>query len=169
MGPIHSSVFLLPVSLQSCVEIAITYIGVHIVACLDSRCNPYDIFNLTIAEAIVARNPGGRVWSALNDIVALDARFGIQQLVLLQHTDCGTSHLTEELVHERIAEAAEPTTDKTLKVRDEVVRYTISHGEEGVREDMALLKASKFLRRDLVDRTVGFWMDTTTGLVKKVE
>jgi carbonic anhydrase len=139
------------------------------VACLDSRCNPYDIFNLTISEAIVTRNPGGRVWSALPDIVALDARFGIHQLVLLQHSDCGTSHLTEKLVGEIIASAAEPTSDKTLKIRDEVVKYKISHGEEGVREDLALLKTSSFLRRELVDGAVGCWLDTTTGLVKKVD
>jgi carbonic anhydrase len=142
--------------------------SLHAVACLDSRCNPYTIFSLSQAEAIVVRNPGGRVLSALPDILALDSRFGIQQLVLLQHSDCGTSHLTKELLHERVKEAAEPDSKETLEFRDEVVKYQISHGEEGIKEDLELLKSKKFLRKELVDSAVGFWLDTFEGTVKRI-
>jgi carbonic anhydrase len=116
----------------------------------------------------VIRNPGGRVWSALPDIVALDSRFDVRQLVLLQHNDCGTSHLTEDLVHKSIAGTMEPTSEKTLKFRDDVVKLKISHGEEGVREDLALLKEQGFLRKELVDGAVGVWLDTFSGFVKIV-
>jgi carbonic anhydrase len=116
----------------------------------------------------VIRNPGGRVWSALPDIVALDSRFGIHQLVLLQHSDCGTSHLTEELVHQNVKDAVEPDSGETLAFRDEVVNFEISHGEEGIREDLALLKKKGFLRKEMVESTVGFWLDTFSGVVKRV-
>lgn len=141
----------------------------NVVACLDSRCNPYIIFGLAVGDALVMRNPGGRVWSALPDIVALDSRFDISQLVLLQHSDCGTSHLTEQLVDERIKTAAKPDAVESTRMRDDVVQYKISHGEEGVREDLALLKAQPFLRKELVEGAVGLWLDVISGVVKEVK
>jgi hypothetical protein len=77
--------------------------------------------------------------------------------------------LTKQLVHERIAEAVEPEDEKTLRMRHEVVEWKISRGEEGVRQDLEYLRTKGFLRRELVEGTVGFWMDTTTGVVKQVE
>jgi hypothetical protein len=89
-------------------------------------------------------------------------------MVLLQHSDCGTSHLTEQLVHERVKGAVEPNSEQTLKFRDEVVNFKISHGEDGVKEDLALLKSKGYLRKELINATVGFWLDTFTGVVKTV-
>jgi carbonic anhydrase len=88
--------------------------------------------------------------------------------VLLQHTDCGTSHLTKELVHERIAESKEPDSEETVKMREEVCEWKVSRGEEGVRMDLEFLRGKGFLRKELVESAVGFWMDTTTGIVKRV-
>jgi len=138
------------------------------VSCLDSRCNPQMIFGLTPAEAVVIRNPGGRVWSALPDIVALDSRFPITQIVILQHTDCGTSHVTEEQVYDTVGVATNPKDSHSLRMRDDVVKYKISHGEESVREDLSLLKMQPFLRKDLVESAIGFWLDTFSGLVTTV-
>jgi carbonic anhydrase len=142
--------------------------SLNTVACLDSRCNPYTIFSLSQAEAIVIRNPGGRVWSALPDILTLDSRFDVRQLVVLQHSDCGTSHVTKELIHGRAQDAADPDSEETLEFRNEVVKYKISHGENGVKEDLELLRSKGFLRKELVDSAVGFWLDTFNGTVKKV-
>ena len=89
--------------------------------------------------------------------------------MLLQHSDCGTSHLTKQLIHERIAEAAEPEDEKSLKMRDEVVEWKVSKGEKGVKQDLEYLRTKGFLRKELVEATVGFWMDTVTGIVKQVE
>jgi len=108
------------------------------------------------------------VWSALPDIVTLDSRFDIRQIVLLQHNDCGTSHVTKELVNKRISDAVKSDDEETKKMRDNVVEHKISHGEEGVREDLGLLRTSPFLRKELVESAVGFWLDTFTGLAKVV-
>ena len=51
---------------------------------------------------------------------------------------------------------------------DAVVQYKISHGEEGVREDPALLKTQPYLRKQLAEGAVGFWLDTSSGLVKHI-
>lgn len=89
--------------------------------------------------------------------------------MLLQHSDCGTDHLTKELVHERIAEAREPEGEETLEMREVVREWKISRGEEGVRMDMEYLRTKGFLREELVKGLVGFWMDTTSGIVKQVK
>ena len=138
------------------------------VSCLDSRCNPATIFGLTPADAIMIRNPGGRVWSALPDIVALDSRFPISQIVIVMHSDCGTSHLTEGLVHETIGRASRPNDSDSLRMTDDVVKYKISHGEQSVRDDLALLKMQPYLRKELVEGAIGFWLDTFSGLVTAV-
>jgi hypothetical protein len=64
--------------------------------------------------------------------------------------------------------AVEPDSEETLKFRDEVIKFKISHGEEGLREDLALLKSKRFLRKELVESAVAFWLDTFTGVVKTV-
>jgi carbonic anhydrase len=89
--------------------------------------------------------------------------------VLLQHSDCGTSHLTKDLIHERIATAKEPGTAETVRMRDEVCEWKVSKGEESVRQDLEYLRTKGFLRDDLVDGAVGFWMDTATGVVKQIQ
>jgi hypothetical protein len=72
-------------------------------------------------------------------------------------------------VHERVGQAVEPVSYDTLRVRDQVVEWKISRGEEGVRADLGLLRGKKFLRRELVEGAVGFWLDTNSGFVKRVE
>lgn len=89
--------------------------------------------------------------------------------MLFQHSDCGTSYLTKTLVNERIAEAGEPGAEKTLKMREEVCEWKVSKGEDGLRQDLEYLKGRGELRRDLVESAIGFWMDTTTGVVKQVK
>jgi hypothetical protein len=71
-------------------------------------------------------------------------------------------------VHERASEAKEPQAEKTVQMRDEVCEWKVSRGEEGVRMDMDYLKTKGFLRQELIDNIVGFWMDTPTGVVKQV-
>jgi carbonic anhydrase len=140
----------------------------NVVACLDSRCDPYKILSLAPSDAIVIRNPGGRVWSALADILILDSRFPLKQIILLQHNDCGTSHVTEELVDARVATAVKPYDPDTVKMMNGVCVFNISRGEVSVKEDLELLRRQSFLRRELVEKTTGFWLDTFSGIVKVV-
>lgn len=88
--------------------------------------------------------------------------------MLLQHSDCGTSYLTKELVRERVGEAVEPGCEESLGLREEVCEWRVSRGEEGVKMDLEWLRGRGVLRRELVEGCVGFWMDTKTGVVKQV-
>ncbi|KAF2429568.1 carbonic anhydrase [Tothia fuscella] len=140
-----------------------------IIACLDSRCDPYKIFNLNPPDAVVIRNPGGRVSAALSSVATLDSRFDLEKIVLLQHSDCGTSHVTEELVDKRIDTARSPHDPESIKMGNIVKELMISKGQAGVKADLEMLRRQPFLRESLVRNSVGFWLDTFSGVVKVVE
>jgi carbonic anhydrase len=135
---------------------------------MDSRTDPYKIFELQPRDAIVLRSPGGRTCSMLHQIAAVDSRFLIDQIVVFQHNDCGTSHLTEELIDKRIQTVKEPDHPETKKIRDVLISHTIHHGAKSLQGDLALLREQPFLRKEIADTAVGFWMDTFTGEVKVV-
>lgn len=69
-----------------------------IVACIDARVDPTTVFGLELGDAVVMRNNGGRVTSAIIDEIAalslLVARLTGQEtpvfhIMLMQHTKCG--------------------------------------------------------------------------------
>ena len=77
-------------------------LGALIVACVDPRADPANIFELKRGEAAVLRVPGGRITPAtlqslgvLSAVAAADQR-GRAELILMHHTDCGLSHLGPE-------------------------------------------------------------------------
>ena len=63
---------------------------------MDPRCVPEKFFNLAVGEATVFRNGGGNVRHALRDINIVDHFFGLEELAIIHHTDCGTLVFTEE-------------------------------------------------------------------------
>ena len=72
-----------------------------LVTCSDPRVHPEEFFGLKPAEVGVTRIAGGRVRVVLKEIVMLDTfftslGFGIKNLVIVHHTDCGGSHSTDE-------------------------------------------------------------------------
>jgi len=76
--------------------------GVVILTCMDHRIDPAAALGLELGDAMVLRNPGGRVTpSLINDLETLDqiararrASLAELQLVLMQHTLCGANALT---------------------------------------------------------------------------
>ncbi|KAF2670223.1 hypothetical protein BT63DRAFT_424175, partial [Microthyrium microscopicum] len=135
---------------------------------MDSRSNPVDVLKIKPIESIVLRNPGGRIWTALPDILAIDARFDISQIIIFQHSDCGTSYLDESLIVKKFGESVKPDDSENVKIRDDVIKYKVHNGEQSVRDDLALLKKQTYLRKELIDTAVGLYMDTHTGLIKRV-
>lgn len=63
------------------------------------------------AEALVARNAGGHVRRAIPDILALDSLVNLQNLFVIHHTDCGTTHFQDNkiqaILKDRVPEKAE--------------------------------------------------------------
>jgi carbonic anhydrase len=71
--------------------------GTIVVGCVDPRVDPANVLGLSLGEAAVIRNVGGRVSHALLETLAVLSVVGAaagrpggpRNLVLLQHTDCG--------------------------------------------------------------------------------
>jgi carbonic anhydrase len=76
--------------------------GALILTCADHRVDPAHVLGLDLGEAVVMRNPGGRVTPAfIQEIAVLAVIAGIEgiesdfELIIMHHTDCGMSRLGE--------------------------------------------------------------------------
>jgi carbonic anhydrase len=73
----------------------------QVLGCVDSRVDPGDVLDLELGEGVVMRNIGGRITPAALRSWALLGRLGQGQparsghLVILHHTDCGITRLTD--------------------------------------------------------------------------
>ena len=89
---------------------------VVIVSCLDHRVDPAAIFGLSLGDAVVIRNTGGRVTQAVIDDVAylaflagqlfssVVAAEGLFEVAVVHHTQCGTGFLADPGFRHRAAE-----------------------------------------------------------------
>jgi len=90
---------------------------VVIVTCLDHRVDPAIILGLSLGEAVVIRNTGGRVTQAVIDDVAylaflagqlfsgVVAAEGLFEVAVVHHTQCGTGFLADASFRHQAAEA----------------------------------------------------------------
>ena len=76
--------------------------GLVVLTCMDHRIDPAAALGLELGDAMVLRNPGGRVTPAvIEELGVLDevarnrgSELGALELFLMQHTDCGANALT---------------------------------------------------------------------------
>jgi carbonic anhydrase len=116
---------------------------VVIVTCLDHRVDPAIILGLSLGDAVVIRNTGGRVTQAVIDDVAYLAFLagqlfsgqvaaeGLFEVAVVHHTQCGTGFLADAGFRHGAAEAtglpeaaleAAAVTDPHATVRADVER-----------------------------------------------
>ena len=77
-------------------------VKVMIVSCADPRVFPEQIFGLYPGEAVVIRVIAGHPQNAMNDILALDAFLKLSDIIVVHHTDCGSTYFTEDLIRTEI-------------------------------------------------------------------
>lgn len=137
-----------------------------ILCCADHRADPAHVLGLEPNEAIVIRNPGGRVTpdflrnlGVLATIARVERLSSEFELILMQHTDCGLSHLSPETHAEVLASflGVSPA---------EVGAKNLSDPREAVRSDIALLRQDRFLPSSLI--VGGLVYDVDTGRVETI-
>lgn len=111
----------------------------------------------------MVRNIGGRTYRVIPDIVGLDAVFGIKQVMVVHHTDCGMSHGTEEGM-KKVTKSRVP--ENYHKEVDEMEFGSFTNVKESVVDDMKILKDSPFIRDEIVVR--GFVFDIEDGKMEEV-
>ncbi|KAH6885436.1 carbonic anhydrase [Thelonectria olida] len=141
--------------------------GLHtiIVTCLDPRCVPETFFNLAAGEVGVHRNAGGNIRDALRDISILDSLFSLKEICIIHHTDCGTTHVTEESVRSYMKEYV--GKEHWAEV-DKMAVWPVTDIEASVRGDLEWVQKTPFIREELKKGTQGFVFDIKTGSLTKV-
>lgn len=133
-----------------------------ILTCADHRVDPAHILGLELNDAVVVRNPGGRatpdflvhlaVLATVAQAEGLNSGF---ELILMQHTDCGLSHLS--------GEEHAPVLAPLLGVRpEEVAGKSLTDPWAAVRSDVAELRENPLIPETLVISGIVYNVDDGT-------
>jgi carbonic anhydrase len=135
---------------------------------VDPRCAPEGVLGFHGFDTFTVRTVGGRIGPALIDLASLDSVFDLHQIVLMHHSNCGTTHGTAEQLRSHIKAHAPTLDDKAI---DGAVKSSGFKADDdgALKEDLKLLKESQLVRRELSANVVGLWLDVETGLVREVK
>jgi carbonic anhydrase len=132
---------------------------VAIVACMDSRLDPYEVVGLSIGDAHVIRNAGGVVTDdEIRSLAISQHLLGTEEIMLIHHTDCGMSKVSNEEFHQLLEDHS--------GVRPQWHTMSFSDLEGSVRNSIERIKASPFIPR--TDSVRGFIYDVETGRLGEV-
>ncbi len=141
-----------------------------VLTCLDARVDPAHLFGLGLGDAVVIRNAGGRITPAvmrdlgiLGVLAAAVSPPGTSprqpELVVIHHTDCGMSRLTNPAIQGQVAERLGVNVD-------EVSEMAISDPTRSVQDDIERLRHTPGTPDQLV--VSGFVYDVSNGTVNQV-
>src|SRR6476660_9709145 len=74
--------------------------GLAVVTCMDSRIDPLGLLGLEPGDAKILRNAGARVTDdVLRTLVLAVYVLGVERVLVMPHTDCGMSKVTDSDVY----------------------------------------------------------------------
>jgi carbonic anhydrase len=132
---------------------------VAIVTCMDARIVPSRQLGLDEGDAHVIRNAGGRARDALRSLVISQQLLGTREVAVIHHTDCGMLTFRNEELRARLR-------DQLGASADDVDFLPFTDVEQSVRDDVAFLRGSPLIPRDIAIR--GFIYDVRTGRLSEV-
>jgi carbonic anhydrase len=129
-----------------------------VLTCMDARIDVYKILGLTEGDAHVIRNAGGIVTEdSLRSIFVSERLLGTEEIILIQHTECGMLDLDEDLIRRQVR--SEAGVDLPFDLG------SITDLEGSVRSGIGELRRSAFIRDIAIH---GFVYDVRTGLLSPV-
>ncbi|KAF5585742.1 carbonate dehydratase [Fusarium pseudoanthophilum] len=140
-----------------------------VVACVDPRCSvdKFIDFNLGVPEVVmVSRNAGGNIRFAVRDIILLDTRFVIDELVVVHHTDCGSTMFTNEWMRDTIKARVSESHWEEIDTIDWGANTDMA---ESVRGDLEWLRKNEVIRDKLKSTARGFLFDIKTGKAEEIK
>jgi carbonic anhydrase len=131
--------------------------GLAVVTCMDSRISPLEMLGLEPGDAKILRNAGARVTDdVLRTLVLAVHLLDVNRVMVVAHTDCRMTKVTDEEVHEEMLSRGLDT--RSLDFR------TISDQRATLAEDVQRIRSSPYLPRDLA--VIGAVYDVKTGLIE---
>jgi carbonic anhydrase len=132
---------------------------VVVLACMDTRLNPYTLLGLSEGDAHMIRNAGGIVTDdAIRSLVISQNVLGTEEVILIQHTDCGLLGTTDGQLADRVeAESGS---------RPEWGFHAFSDLERSVREGVERIRTSPYLPHR--ENVRGFVFEVESGRLREV-
>lgn len=132
---------------------------VAILTCMDARIRVFEIFGLLQGESHVLRNGGGVVTDDVIRSLALSQRkLGTREVLIVQHTECGLSTVTEDDFKNELEEAT--------GLRPTWAVEAFRNVENSVRTSMERVRRSAYLPH--TENVRGFVYDVKTGVLSEV-
>src|SRR5829696_6873424 len=133
--------------------------GVAVVACMDARLDVHKILGLKEGDAHVIRNAGGVITDdEIRSLVISQRLLGTQEIMLIQHTDCGMLTFSGDEVKQQIQD--------DVGIKPHFALESFSDLEENVRQSVARIKSSPFLPNK--ENVRGFVYEVETGRLREV-
>lgn len=80
--------------------------GLAVLTCMDARILPLATLGLSVGDAHVVRNAGGRVSDdALRSLLVSTHTMGVRAIAVVHHTQCGVARMSDEEFHRMVADA----------------------------------------------------------------
>ncbi|MEU1390381.1 MULTISPECIES: carbonic anhydrase [unclassified Nonomuraea] len=133
--------------------------GLAVVTCMDSRIDPLGLLGLQPGDAKILRNAGARVTDdVLRTLVLAVYLLGVERVLVMPHTDCGMTKVTDADVHELTC--ARGVDTRSLEF------HTVPDQGEALRHDLTRIRSTPFLPADMP--VTGAIYDVRTGLLTPV-
>jgi carbonic anhydrase len=134
--------------------------GLAVVTCMDSRISPLEMLGLHPGDAKILRNAGGRVTGdVLRTLVLAVHLLGVDRIMVVAHTDCRMTKVTDADVHATIA------ADSGIDTRSLEFR-TISDQRGTLAADVQRIRSSPYLPVGIP--VLGGLYDVRTGKIEVV-
>jgi carbonic anhydrase len=133
--------------------------GLAVLTCMDSRIEPLAMLGLQPGDAKILRNAGARVTDdVLRTLVLARYLLGVHRAMVVAHTECRMSGITEAEVHAAISESGGPDT-RSMSF------HVATDQEASLRADVQRIRSWPYLQ-DL--DAAGFRYDVGTGRLTRV-
>jgi carbonic anhydrase len=131
-----------------------------VIACMDTRIS-LAALGLKPQDAHFIRNAGGIVTDdALRSLMVSHYFLGTQEVMVINHTDCGLMKASEQEMHDRVEREAGLPSNSPVRF------HAFSDVEANVGEQLKKLKSHNWIRDRLTIR--GFVFDVQTGHLREV-
>lgn len=132
-----------------------------VVACMDARLTVSQLLGLKTGEAHIIRNAGGIVTEdALRSLIISHHLLGTQEIMIINHTDCGMLTFKDDELQEKLQRLTGTTTIVPERF------YAFSNLEENVRQQIRKVESHPWLPKSIPIR--GFIYDVKTGRLREV-
>ncbi len=119
-----------------------------IITCIDTRLNPIRIFHINVGDAVILRNAGNQVTDDIIRSLIIAIASGVNEIVILGHTDCFLTKLTPLRLALSVQEQG-GTIDVTSLITSKDLFTTFSNAELNVRVQVQKLRNNPIIPKNI--------------------